>query len=152
MSMTRKGRGVFFSLMLFLIPASVFGWSSKGESTFYGLAGTHQFMCKAAHAYFKHHPAAQFYDFPGIEAIISYSGVNTKQEGKGPDNPQKSNYSDHWYNALARQMSLPRIIMRSLSKFCASWPVRMIVIPRQEKNSARKQQSMPPIAAIISRT
>ncbi len=105
MHLTRKSRGIFFSLMLLLIPASVFGWSSQGESTFYGLAGTHQFMCKAAHAYFKHHPAAQFYDFPGIEAIISYSGVNTKQEGKGPDNPSKSNYSDHWYNALANQGS-----------------------------------------------
>ncbi len=83
-----------------------------------GAFGTHQFLCQKAYEKLSKHPAFSYVKFPSIEEIVNFSGVRpTLGEGyslavvgEGPDNPEKSYFSWHYYNPITGKGDAPMII------------------------------------------
>lgn len=100
--------GFAIALLFFILPSySGYSWSST-ELT--GYFTTHQFLTRAAYRNIIKHPviAKNLVHFPSLEEIEKYEGVTVnlsaglKIEGNGPDNPQNSNYDDHYFNPSLR--------------------------------------------------
>ncbi len=115
----RKEYFVFFPfLLLFLLRSTcAFAWGSL--ESFGGPFATHQFLNAEAYQQLARHPAFQFREtssdyakFPTIGEIQANSGVTWMEGGSGPDNPQNSYYSWHYYNPLTPEGGGPRIVQR----------------------------------------
>ena len=62
--------------------------------------GTHQFLTERARQLLAEHPVlrAGFIRFPEAEELALNGSIILDQTGLGPDNPENSQYSWHWYN------------------------------------------------------
>ena len=65
-----------------------------------GAFGTHQFLTERARQLLAEHPVlrAGFIRFPEAEELARNGSIILDQTGLGPDNPENSQYSWHWYN------------------------------------------------------
>ena len=99
---------VLIACSLTVIRGTAHGWSSVIGTINYpivrafstGAFGTHQFLTQRARELLAEHPVlrAGFIRFPEAEALILNGSIILDQTGLGPDNPNNSQYSWHWYN------------------------------------------------------
>jgi len=106
---TRSGIAlIFVAFSLTVARGTAHGWSSaigainvpilRAFST--GAFGTHQFLTERARQLLAEHPVlrAGFIRFPEAEELALNGSIILDQTGLGPDNPENSQYSWHWYN------------------------------------------------------
>ena len=102
-------RGNLFTTALFIIvfinlayPNWLHGWSSAVPTSSVGgrvtAFATHEFLNEMAYEELKKHPAVKrgIVRFPSLDEIQEFSMIDVNQTGKGPDNPQMSDYSWHY--------------------------------------------------------
>lgn len=101
MSIFGKSGLVFCALFFLLIPQRGFSWGSFTDFE------THQFLLKVAYDDLKQDPAIMDIGFPKLEDILAKEGVYFVGDqgmisGPGPDNPNTTPDSWHYYNPKIR--------------------------------------------------
>ena len=114
-------------LLILIFPSVVKSWSSMNQTGLFGSFGTHEFLCERAYDELEEHPAFEYIHFPSREKIREYSGINFAKEGRGPDNPKLSKYSEHYYNPRNGQGLAPKSIAREYKDLNYSLRARMII-------------------------
>ena len=128
---------IFFLILIF--PSVVRSWSSLDQTGLRGSFGTHEFLCDRAYDELEKHPAFEYIHFPSQEKIREYSGINFAKEGKGPDNPKLTRYSEHYYNPRNGQGLAPKSVEREYNDLKNS--LRALMIAGGDPGTATKEKT-----------
>ena len=87
---------------------SLFAWSSLRTT---GAFATHQFLNRKTYEELKEHPAIKegYVKFPSLDQIQHFSGIGPTQSGEGPDNPNLTDYTWHYYNPAINLGMAPQL-------------------------------------------
>ena len=108
-----------FRIILFLftliLSTNSYSWSSITTS---GKFQTHQFLNRHAYEKLISHPLIKngLLKIPSYIEIDKFSGVDISQNGNGPDNPELTKYSWHYYNPLIEQGKAPAATQHFFNK------------------------------------
>lgn len=96
------------------------GWASienvdvggeAGTNPYLASFGTHQYLNEKAYEELQKHPAFPE-DFPSLAEIQEYSGIDSNEKGKGPDNLQNTKSSWHYYNPVTEKGDAPQTVKK----------------------------------------
>lgn len=124
--------------LIYISPSVVKSWSSVDQTGLRGSFGTHEFLCDRAYDELEKHPAFEYIHFPSREKIREYSGINFKKQGKGPDNPKLTKYSEHYYNPRNEQGKAPASVLREYNDLKNS--LRELMIAGGDPDTTTKEK------------
>lgn len=98
---------LFLIVSLSLLPSTAFGWGSMGNRGRVDVVSTHEYIITQAYDRMDDDPAFDVAFFLPVAQIRANEGVDTGQNGPGPDGNGNSNYDEHYYNS---SLNIPGVV------------------------------------------